>query len=114
MPEWRAYPSGFTTGVNALPDAVVDPVESIGLPSDARATANNDTNSFLSILKGIAASLGVSAGDGSGTTNTAPKVFGDLEVTLGQSSDAIATDNTGRWSAMSLLKAAAGAVGIPA
>lgn len=108
---WRAYPSGWSTGVNSVPDTVVDPPESIGTPSDAAALVNNETNSAFSLLKGMCRELGIAAGSGAGAVNTSPKVFGDPEATLGARSDAPAT-STGRWSAISFLKGILAQAGI--
>lgn len=102
-PSWQAYPSAVTTGVNSIPDTVVDPPESIGTPGDAVATSVNSTNSAFAMLKGICSGLGVPAGSGGAVVNTYPKIFGDPLVTLGEMDDPPATD-TGRWSAISLMK----------
>lgn len=102
-PAWHAYPSGRTTEINSIPDTFIDPPESIGTTADAVATSNNSTNSAFSLLKGICAGLGVPAGTGDGAVNTNPKLFHDPLVTLGEMDDAPATD-TGRWSAISLMK----------
>ena len=103
MIAWRAYPSRVTTEVNSLPDTVIDGYESIGSPRDAAATASNSTNSVFALLKGCCAGLGIPAGDGSGITNTAPKILHEPELALGEMGDARATD-TGTHSAIAFLK----------
>lgn len=113
MPEWRAYPSRVTTGINDVGRTVVDPVESIGHPGVAKATSVNATNSAFAYLKGIASRLGVADGTGAGVVNTRPPLFSDLLLALGERSDPPATD-TGRWTVVSILKGIATEVGVPA
>jgi hypothetical protein len=113
MPAWRAYPSGFTTEINAVGRTVVDPMESIGHPGVAKATAINTTNSAFAYLKGIASQLGTADGTGAGAVNSRPPLFNDMLRVLGERSDPPATD-TGSWSAISLLKGIAAGVGVPA
>jgi hypothetical protein len=104
-PTWQAYPSRISTGVNGLPDTYIDAPESIGSPADAKATANNSTNSAFALLKGMCSELSVADGSGAGVTNTAPKVYGDPLVTLGEMSDGAATGSAAQsFSAISLLK----------
>jgi len=101
---WQAFPSGIpSNGVNSVERTLVDPPESIGTPHDATATSISDENSVFSLLKGMVANLSVAVGTGSGDTNNNSKIYGDPLETLGARSDAPATD-TGRWSAISLLK----------
>ena len=110
---WRAYPSGVTTEVNAGGRALVDPPESIGHPGVAKATgANNSTNSMFALLKGIASGLSVPDGTGAATVNSRPPHYGDGLHTLGERSDAKATNTTGAWSLMALLKGIADQVGV--
>ncbi|MCL4712169.1 MAG: hypothetical protein KJZ73_13080 [Pseudorhodoplanes sp.] len=100
---WRSYPSAMTNGVNDYDRTVVDPVESIGTPGDARATSNNSTNSAFALLKGMCTGLGL-PDDSGAVVNTSQKVFGSPLTTLGDMDDAPATSPDGRWSAISLMK----------
>lgn len=105
MPEWRAYPSRITTGINRLPDTFIEGRESLGSPSDARATGpNNSTHSMFALLKGIAAGLHVPAGSGDGNTNVSAKIFPDPTQTLGEPADAPAVSASDPQSAISLMK----------
>lgn len=109
---WQSYPSGFSSNVDALERTHVDPWESIGQPSDAKATAVNSTNSMFAYLKGIAAELGVPDGSGAGVVNTRAKGYSsDLDLTIGDKSDAPAT-STGAFSGLAFLKGIARAVGV--
>jgi hypothetical protein len=111
MPAWQAYPSAISTGVNAADRTLVDPGETIGLPSDRPATDVDEENSAFALLKGIARGLGVPAGSGDAVVNNNRKVFGDPLATLGEMSDAAATD-TDRGSAISLLKGIVAVTGV--
>jgi hypothetical protein len=112
MPAWTAYPSGFTSGINSLPNTFIDPVETIGSTADARATNINAENSAISLMKGILDGVGLPAGSGAGMTNTSAGVFPDLEVTLGLMSDAATTDPSEPTSAISMLKGILNVMGI--
>jgi hypothetical protein len=103
MLAWQAYPSAISNGVNAADRTLVDPGETIGLPSDRPATDVDVENSMFALLKGIAAGLGVPAGSGDAAVNTNTKTFVDPITTLGETNDAAAT-GTDRQSAISLLK----------
>lgn len=111
MPDWSAYPSGWSTGVNSVPDTFIDAPESIGTPGDATATSVVIENSAFSLAKGIMAALGVAAGSGAGDTNNNAKIYADPMVTLGRRDDAPAT-STGSWSAISMLKGILAQAGI--
>lgn len=110
MPAWKAYPSAITTGVNSAGRTLVDPPESIGSPGDAAATDVTVENSAFALLKGICRELGIPTGSGDGDVNTSPKLYRDPLATLGEMSDAAATD-VEHASAISLLKGIA-AVGL--
>jgi ribose 5-phosphate isomerase RpiB len=112
MPEWQAYPSAFSTGVNRAGRTLVDPPESIGSPSDTPATDLADENSVFSLLKAALSDLGVPAGTGTGVVNAAPKVFGDLLATLGDISDAPAASIADSASAIALTKRVLEAAGL--
>lgn len=103
--------SGVSNNVDTESRKWVDYVESIGKPSDAKATAQGSTNSAFSLLKGIAGGIGIAAGSGAGDINNNANVYADLEVTLGLETDAAATD-AGRQSAISLLKGICAGLGL--
>lgn len=103
MATWTAYPSGWSNGVNSIPDTYIEPPESIGTPADATATDVTAENSAFSLVKGMLSGLGISAGSGTGDTNDNAKVYADPLAMLGEMDDAAATD-TGSHSAISYLK----------
>lgn len=104
-PTWQAYPSGFTTEINSIPDTFIHPPESLGTPADAPATDPTAENSIFSMLKTCVAVLGnIPAGSGDATVNAAPKVFGDPRRTLGEMDDAAVIDATAIASVIALTK----------
>jgi len=97
------FPSGWSTGVNGTDRTWVEPPESLGTPADAPATEQNETNSAFALAKGILANLGLRDSDDE-PVNTIHKVNPDLLASLGSPNDPPATNATGNWSAISLLK----------
>lgn len=95
--------SGYVTAVYDESRTFVEPLETIGNPSDAAATDVAVENSMFALGKGICAALGIATGSGDAVVNTTPDVYVDLGITLGDRSDAPATD-TGTHSAIAFLK----------
>lgn len=111
--DWQAFPAGSTNSVNVYTRTVVDPVESVGEPSDDAATSQNSTNTAIALGKGMLAGLGVSAGSGAATVNTSSRLMGDPVRSLGAMDDPPATgDGSDDWSAISLLKGICATAGL--
>jgi len=104
------FPSGWSTGKNSTDRTLVEPAESIGTPADAPATENNDTNSAFALLKGMLANLGLRAD--SDEPEEARRYNVVSIASLGSPNDPPATNATGNWSAISLLKGILSAAGI--
>lgn len=100
---WQAFPSAFSNGINALDRTWVDGPESLGGPGDAAATSVSAENSAFSLLKGIAAGMGVPVGSGDADVNDNAKIYADPLAMLGEMDDAPATD-IGSNTAIALMK----------
>lgn len=102
--DWQAFPSSTSTGINRYTRTEVDPVESVGAPTDAAATDVSAENSAISLAKAMLRELGVSAGAGDAVVNTSRRIEADPYLSLGDVTDPPATNTTAAWSAISLLK----------
>ena len=112
MASSSSFLSGWSSGIGGTDRTLVEPPESIGKPTDTKATAVNTTNSAFAMLKGMADALDVPVGSGSGDVKNHAHLNADPLITLGKKSDPIATNNTGTWSAISLLKGIAAQLGV--
>lgn len=103
--DWQAFPSAIpSNGYNAVNRTFVDRDESVGDPDSAAAAAISATNSLFSMAKGIGEMVGVPVGTGDAEIDDHPHLMFDPARTLGEPSDAPASDLE-YTSAISLSKA---------
>src|SRR4051812_41323225 len=113
MTDIQDIASGVSDNVATERRKLVDPIESIGIPTDGPATDIEDENSAFSLLKGMLSGLAIPAGSGAGDVNNNSNIYPDPFAALGEMSDAALTGSANqRASAIALLKGTLAGLGI--